>query len=62
MEAVNTRDLDKAVLVYTEDCSMMSPGLDVARGHEGGVHIIHLRLYLPALNVFLALALYYVSH
>ena len=38
MEAVNTRDLDKAVLVYTDDCSMMAPGLDVAHGHEGKVY------------------------
>ena len=37
MEAVNARDLDRAVLVYTEDCAMMAPGMDVAYGHDGEV-------------------------
>lgn len=37
MEAVNARDLDRAVLVYTEDCAMMAPGMDVAHGHDGEV-------------------------
>ena len=37
-EAFNQQDVEKAALAYTEDCSMMAPGYDVAHGREGKRH------------------------
>ena len=34
-EAFNQQDVEKAALAYTEDCSMMVAGYDVAHGREG---------------------------
>ena len=35
IEAFNQQDVEKAALFYTEDCSVMAPGFDVAHGREG---------------------------
>lgn len=35
IEAFKQQDVEKAALAYTEDCSVMVPGYDVAHGREG---------------------------